>query len=112
MMILKSSNIAFRFLLELCALAATGYWGFHVGYGKIMKIVLGLGAPIFIALIWGTFGSPKAAVKLSIPLHILLELLVFGLPVIALYACGKPKLALIYGICVVINRLLMLVWKQ
>lgn len=112
MMILKYTNLALRFLLELCALGAVGYWGFHVGKGTIMKVGLGIGAPLLIAVIWGTFGSPNATVKLSAPLHIVLELMVFGLPAVALYAAGKPQLAWMYGMVVVINRILMLLWRQ
>jgi hypothetical protein len=112
MAILHYINLAFRFLLEICALIALGYWGFLIGKGNEMKILLGIGFPILNGLIWGGFGSPNAKVKLSMPLHILLELIVFGIPAIALYAAGKPQIAWIYGICVVINRLLMFVWKQ
>lgn len=110
-MILQNLNLAVRFLLELCALAAVGYWGFHTGNG-MMKWVLGLGAPIFIAIIWGVFGSPKAMIEVPTTLHFFIEIIVFGIPAIALYAAGKTQLAWIYGICVVINRLLMFLWKQ
>ncbi|KAA9021140.1 DUF2568 domain-containing protein [Niallia endozanthoxylica] len=65
-----------------------------------------------MAIIWGVFGSPKAIVKLSMPLHLFLELMVFVLPAIALYSVDKPQLAWIYGISVLMNRLLMFVWKQ
>ena len=77
-----------------------------------MKMVLGIGAPILIAVIWGVFGSPNSIIKLPITLHLILELLVFGIPAIALYAAGKPQLAWIYGVCVVLNRLLIFVLKQ
>jgi Protein of unknown function (DUF2568) len=111
MMIIQNINLAVRFLLELCALAAVGFWGFQTGNG-MMKWVLGIGTPIFLAMIWGVFGSPKAMIVVPTPLHIFIEIIVFGIPVIALYAAGKFQLAWIYGICVVINRLLMFLWKQ
>ena len=112
MMILQNLNLAVRFLLELCALAAVGYWGFQKGNSTMIKWVLGIGAPIIIAGVWGVFGSPNAIIKLPMTMHLLLELLVFGISTIALYAAGKLQLAWIYGICVVINSLLMFVWKQ
>jgi hypothetical protein len=112
MRILQNTNLALRFILELCTLIALGYWGFHAWDGINMKIVLGIGAPVLNAILWGAFGAPKSKVKLSLPFHILLELIVFGIPAVALYVSGKPQLAWIYGICVVINRLLMVVWKQ
>jgi Protein of unknown function (DUF2568) len=111
MMILQNLNLAVRFLLEICALAAVGYWGFHTGNG-MMKWVLGIGAPILIAMIWGVFGSPKAMIKVPMTLHIFIEIIVFGIPAIALFVAGKHQLAWIYGILVVLNRLLMVLWKQ
>jgi hypothetical protein len=112
MVILQYTNVTLRFFLELCALAALGCWGFQTGKGLVLKIVLGIGTPILIAVVWGMFGSPQATVKLSVLLHLLLEVIVFGLPVVALFAAGKPNLALVFGLTVVINRALMYVWGQ
>ena len=61
---LKSINLAVRFLLELCVLAAVGYWGFKTSSGWFLKILLGIGAPLLIAVIWGMFGAPKANLQL------------------------------------------------
>lgn len=112
MSLLQNINLGLRFVLEICALVAVGYWGFQTANGMFMKIMLGVVAPLFMAIIWGVFGSPKAIVKLAMPWHIFLELLVFGLPAMALYFAGKPKLAWFYILIVIINRLLMFVWKQ
>jgi quinol-cytochrome oxidoreductase complex cytochrome b subunit len=109
---IKSANLALRFILELCTLAALGYWGFHTGNGLITKIGLGIGAPLLLAIVWAMLGSPGAPVKLSAPFHLLLELVVFGVPAIALYASGKQGLALMYGLAVVMNRILMFIWQQ
>ncbi|HEX6711657.1 MAG TPA: DUF2568 domain-containing protein [Rubrobacter sp.] len=40
------ANLARAFLLELCALAALGYWGVSVGGGLVTKRALGLGTPL------------------------------------------------------------------
>src|SRR5215211_3227281 len=45
----KFVNLALRFLLELCALVALGYWSFKGGGGPIMKLALGIGAPLLAA---------------------------------------------------------------
>ncbi|NGQ96263.1 YrdB family protein [Brevibacillus sp. SYP-B805] len=109
---IKSANLALRFFLELCGLAALGYWGFHTGKEPVTKSALGIGTPLLIAIVWAMLGSPGAPVKLSFPLRLLLELVVFGMPAIALYAAGKLGLAVTYGIVVVINRILMFIWQQ
>jgi hypothetical protein len=112
MMLIKSANLALRFLLELGVLGALGYWGFRTGDGTLMKLILGLGAPILAAVVWGTFVAPKAAVTLSAPLHLLVELAVFGLATLALYRAGQTNLAAAFGLIYVINRILMTIWGQ
>ena len=77
-----------------------------------MKVLLAIGSPSIVAIIWGVFGSPRSHVQLSTPMHILLELLVFGLPSVALYTIGKPALAIIYITVAIINRILMYIWQQ
>ncbi|MFY0544086.1 YrdB family protein [Brevibacillus sp. H7] len=109
---MKMANLAVRFLLELCVLASLGYWGFQTSKGLLMKIGLGMGAPLFVAAVWAVFGSPGAPVPLSAPLHLLLELAVFGLAAVALYAAGKHELAIAFGMIVVANRVLMYIWEQ
>ena len=54
-------------------LGSLGYWGFHAHSGFLAKIVLGLGAPLIAAIVWGAFVSPKAAIPLSAPLWILVQ---------------------------------------
>jgi hypothetical protein len=112
MSIIKSANLALRFLLELCALAALGYWGFKIGKEPIAKIGLGIGAPLLAAVVWGTFVSPGAPVPLPVSLHLVLEVAIFGLAALALYAAGRPALAWALGLTFVINRTLMFVWGQ
>jgi hypothetical protein len=60
------ANLTVAFLLELCALAALGYWGFRTASGPAAKAALGIGAPLLAAVLWGLFAAPRAPV--SIPL--------------------------------------------
>ena len=109
---IKSVNLAVRFLLELCVLAAVGYWGFKTGSGWFLKILLGIGAPLLIAVIWGMFGAPKAANHLTGISLLALEVVVFGSGVAALYATRNYSLAWSFAAILVINRILMFVWEQ
>lgn len=77
-----------------------------------MKWVLGIGSPLLIAIIWGVFGSPMAPIPVEGLYRVLLELFVFGLAALALYASGKTTLAIIFAITVVINRILLHIWNQ
>jgi len=112
MVIIQYANLALRFILELAALAAFGYWGFAMGGGAILKWGLGIGAPLLGAVFWGTFEAPRAAVKLAAPLHLVLELVFFGLAVASLYKSGQPGLARAFGLIFVINEILLLLWRQ
>ena len=105
-------NLALRFILEVCALVAFAYWGFQSSQGIVMKFVLGIGTPLLIAIIWSVFGSPHAPIPAKGFQRILLELLIFGLAALALYASGKATLAMIYAITVLLNRILLYVWDQ
>jgi hypothetical protein len=112
MQTLRYANLTLRFLLELATLVALGYWGFQVGEGLLLKVVLGLGAPLLAAVLWGVFGSPRAVRPLPRPWHLLLEVLVFGSAVPALIAAGQPGWALVFGVLFVANLLLLYLWKQ
>jgi hypothetical protein len=112
MEMIKMLNLALRFLLELCALAALGFWGFHTGKGMVVKGLLGLGAPLLAAVVWAIFVSPNASVRVSGLVHLLLEVAVLGSAVVSLYAAGRPKQAAILGVVMVVNRILMTVWQQ
>lgn len=109
---LKMLNLAIRFLLELCMLAAVGYWGFKAQSGWILKILLGIGLPVLIAVLWGTFLAPKATRPLSGVSFLTLELVLFSMGTIALFASGKPVLGWIYTIVLIVNKSLIFVWKQ
>jgi hypothetical protein len=109
---LKWANLALRFVLELCLLAAAGYWGFKAGNGTIVKFVLGLGAPVLVAVVWGTFMSPQARVRLSRPLHLGMEVVLFGVGVAALFVTGRPVLAVLLAVVAVVNRVLIAAWGQ
>ncbi len=97
---LAAVNLAVRFLLELCALAALGYWGFHAGRGLGGKLALGIGAPLLAALVWGTFVAPRAPVRLPLRRRLIPELVVFGAATAALVAAGHPLLALAFAVVV------------
>lgn len=85
-------NLAFRFLLELAALGAAGYWGYF-RFGWWAALVF----PVALAFLWGTFAVPgdpsrsgKAPVKTPGAIRLLLELGIFFLAAWMLWDAGKP----------------------
>ena len=109
---LKIANLALAFLLELCALAAFAWWGYQTGQGAPMKITLAIGAPLLVAVFWGLFVAPRAVFTLPPRWRFALALVVFGAAAIALNMTGQTALAWIFLIAAILNRLLILVWKQ
>ena len=60
--VIEGANLLLRFLLELFALGALGYWGFKTGNEAIAELALGVGAPLATAGVWAMFVSPQAPV--------------------------------------------------
>jgi hypothetical protein len=50
-------NLALCFLLEIAALVAIGCWGLDQHSG-IWHFIVGVGAPLIAAALWGTFAVP------------------------------------------------------
>ncbi|PYI50542.1 YrdB family protein [Paenibacillus flagellatus] len=103
--------LAVRFLLELAALAALGYWGFHLDKPLLARIALGLGTPLAAAVLWGTFIAPKAALPVPLAVRLPLELAVFGAAAAALYASGHPRLAVAFLAAAVVDSALNVALK-
>ena len=87
-------NLAVRFLLEIAALVAIGYWGWaqHAG---ILRYALVIGLPLLAAFLWGTLRVPedasangKAPVPVPGALRLLLELAFFGFATWGLFDAG------------------------
>jgi len=101
-------NLTVRFLLEVAALVAIGYWGFSQHSG-IWRFVLGIGGPVLGAALWGVFAVPedpsrsgKAPVAVPGAMRLILELALFAFAAWALYAARSTLLATILaGITIV-----------
>jgi hypothetical protein len=104
-------NLGIRFLLELCILFSVGYWGYQFPKSQILKIGLCIGAPLLVAIVWGTFLAPKASIQLPGPIFLILEIIVFAIATLAIYFTGHPILAWVFAIISVINRILLFMYK-
>lgn len=107
----RAINLAVAFLVEIAALVALGYWGFHVGGSTLGRWVLGLGIPAVTAVLWGLFAAPKARYTLSPWARLGVKALVFGAAIVALAAAGHPVLATVFAAVVVLNTVLIRVGR-
>jgi len=100
-----AANLALRFALELCALAALGYWGFTTDSGTAAAIALGLGAPALAAFLWGAFVAPRRMVETAPPaLRLVVEVAVFAGAATALHAAGAGAAGIALAVVWAINK--------
>lgn len=86
--------------------------GAHAGATLPLKLVLGLGAPLLLVLLWGTFAAPRATVTLPAPAPFLLGLALLMLAGGALALSGRVSWGTAYAALAVVNAALMAVWRQ
>lgn len=102
-------NLALRFVLEIAALVAMGYWGW-VGHEGASRYLWAIGLPLVAAAIWGTFRVPgdpgNAPVPVPKPARLLLEALFFGGAVWCLFDAGRPGLSAAFGAIVLFHYVL------
>jgi hypothetical protein len=96
-------NLAGRFLLELAALYALGFWGWtqHTGIARYLLVI---SLPLLAAFIWGTFRVPedasangKAPVPVPGIIRLFIELVFFVFATWALFNAGAATFAYIFG---------------
>lgn len=102
-------NLALRFVLELAAWFAMGYWGWtqHEGFSRFLWVI---GLPLMTAILWGTFAvpdDPSRSGKAPIPvpgfIRLLLEFAFFTLGVLCCFGAGQPIWGWILGITVLLH---------
>lgn len=96
-------NLALAFALELVALVAFGLWGYHLVPHPVLRIVLAAALPLVVAVLWGTFLSPRATVTLASALKYALRLGVFALAALAFVSTQHPRSAAIFAGAVAFN---------
>lgn len=109
---LKFLNAALAFILELAMLAAFGYWGFYGDKSLLTKWLLGIGLPVLTAVVWGMWLAPRAANRLGNVSGNLLSLILFLSGAAALFYTGHQLWAIIFAVTAIVNRVLILLWKQ
>jgi hypothetical protein len=105
------ANDGLRFLLEMALLASLAYWGFSEQAGAVQWL-LGLGAPLLVAVVWGRYIALKASHPTTDPARLLLEVAVFGAGVAGLFVADRTGLALVFAALVLVHLSLTFVLDQ
>jgi hypothetical protein len=96
-------NLALRFILELIALFAVGFWGWS-HFDGALRFLTAIGLPFLAAFLWGTFRVPEDAsangkAPVTVPgwLRLLLELGLFVFATWGLLDAGAVTAAYVFG---------------
>ena len=106
MQVVKGANLGLRFLLELGALAAVGWWGWDAG-----GFLLSLAAVAGVAAVWGLFVAPKRKLETPPPVRLAIEFAVWAAAGAALHGAGQTTLAVVFVAVAVISGSLNYAWK-
>ena len=97
-------NAGLRFLLELAALFAVGYWGWHLDIGAL-RFIVAVAGPVSFAAIWYTFNvknDPSRSGKAPVPVpgivRLGIELFLFAVAVAAAFASMSSLIGVIFGL--------------
>jgi hypothetical protein len=96
-------NDVVRLLLELFALFSLGFWGYLAWPFPWPGVLFMIGAPLFAAVVWGLFRSPKAVFPLDAVGRSLVEIFVMGAAVAVWFMLGYPVVGVIFGIVAAVS---------
>ena len=92
----RAVNLAIRFALKLCLLAAFGYWAVALGGGRIVEVVRAVAAIVATAAVWGAFIAPRAPRLLSRVPWVAVQVVLFVLGALAIGSSGSWPLGIAF----------------
>ena len=96
-------NLGVRLVVELLGVVFVGYWGLNATDATATGLVLGIGAVVAFAVVWGMFLAPTATRGLSKSQKDVIGTIVLLIAAGALALAGQPLAALVYAIVVLAN---------
>jgi hypothetical protein len=92
-----------RFVLELGGIVALGYWGVHASKDLPVQVVLAVGAPAALILVWALFVAPRAVYPMPRVAQAIAGGLLLAVAAVAVVIAGQPLVGLVYGGLVAID---------
>jgi hypothetical protein len=101
-------NEVLRFFLELFALFSLGYWGYLAWPFPWPGVLFMIATPLFAAVVWGLFRSPRARFPLDAVGRVIVEVAVMGSAVLAWLMIGRPVIAATFAVIAAVSGTLNL----
>jgi Protein of unknown function (DUF2568) len=106
---MASLNLALRFILELCGIAALATWGWSAADSLPARLLLAAGTPALLITAWALVIAPGATNPIPQVPRMLLGSGLLLLAAGALALAGHPGIAAVFAALVVANTALLLV---
>jgi hypothetical protein len=100
-------NLAVRLIVELLGVVFVGFWGLSASDDTAIGIVLGIGAVVAFAVVWGLFLAPTATRGLTKRQKDVIGTIVLLVAAVALALAGQPLIASLYAIVVLVNAVVL-----
>lgn len=97
----RGAMLVFRFAIELVTLGVLAWTGASAGGGLGVRIILAIGLPVVLIVIWGLVMAPTARRRLRDPARLATELLLFLASAAALATVGHVVPASVYAVVAV-----------
>jgi uncharacterized protein DUF2568 len=97
----RGAMMAFRFAMELVTVAVLAWAGASASAGLAVRIVLGIGLPVLLIVIWGLVMAPAARRRLRDPARLIAEIAIFLASAAGLAIAGHGIPAAIYAVIAV-----------
>lgn len=102
-------NLAGRFLLELAAIGAVGFWGSQVVGPLPARIVVAIVAAAALIVFWALVVAPKAENAIPADVRVLIGSVVLLLAAGALAIAGQATLGIAFAGAVILNTVLLFI---
>ncbi|MEU4016639.1 YrdB family protein [Microbacterium sp. NPDC028030] len=94
-----------RTIVLVVAVASLALWGFAT-WSLPWNIIIGIGAPVIVILIWALFLSPRAVLRVHPFLRAAVELLVYVGVTIAWWSMGQALIGTAFALVAVVAGVL------
>jgi hypothetical protein len=105
-------NEVLRFFLELFALFSLGYWGYLAWPFPWPGAAFMIGTPLFAAIVWGLFRSPRARFPLDAFGRTIVEVAIMGSAALAWAMLGHPVIAAVFAVVAAVSGIINLRAEQ